>query len=322
MGLYDRPYYQDDHQPSGPMLSTKPIFVILIVINVAIYFGDFVFGGKDFLVSRTLSVTSVVRSSGSNESEEVRSSGGSESEDAANEAGVSGRGMQPPFSDTLTRPWLWWKFLTYGFAHDPKGISHLVFNMLGLFFFGRAVEDRMGRFEFLRFYLVAIVLGGIVFAARSHLAGNNGLCMGASGAVCAVVMLFIFWYPQQELYLMFVLPVKAWVVGVIMIATNLLGLGAENVAFDVHLAGIGFAALYYYRRWNLAFLSPSWLQSLFKKRPQLKIHDPDRANRKEKKDANEADRILQKIHDQGEDSLTKAERKTLERHSRRLREKK
>ncbi len=48
---------------------------------------------------------------------------------------------------------MWWQFLTYGFVHDISGITHLLFNMVGLYVFGRDVELRMGRMEFLRFYL-------------------------------------------------------------------------------------------------------------------------------------------------------------------------
>jgi hypothetical protein len=51
---------------------------------------------------------------------------------------------------------------------------------------------------------------------------------------------------------------------------------------------------------------------------KLKLHDPDR---KLQKEADDADRLLAKIHEQGESSLTASERKLLERYSRRQREK-
>jgi len=53
------------------------------------------------------------------------------------------------------------------------------------------------------------------------------------------------------------------------------------------------------------------------RRMKLKLHDPDKKLRQE---AMEADRILAKIHESGESSLTAAERRTLERYSRRQRE--
>jgi len=290
MGLYDRPYYQDEygdaHQRKSP-LAGKPLVFILIGINVIVFFANFVFGGRNSLVVSNLAVT----------------------------------------PDTIVQPWMWWKFLTYGFAHDPQSINHLLFNMIGLFFFGQPVEQRQGRMEFLRFYLLAIVLGGVVWSARHYFAIGvspqmvaNASVVGASGGVVALTMLFVFWYPQTEIYLMMVLPVKAWVVGVMMIAGNLFGMGAERTAFDVHLVGIAFACVYHYQHWNLGAISPAWLTRLPKRGPRLKIHDPDRQSRKETKDAEEAERILEKIHRTGEESLSGAERKVLERHSRRLRE--
>ncbi len=134
-------------------------------------------------------------------------------------------------AETIVQPWKWWQFLTYGFMHDTTGISHLLFNMFGLFVFGRVVEQRIGRMEFLRFYLVAIVIGGIVGAGSSlalALATGRPLAempgtIGASGAVVATVILFACYYPNQQLLLMFVLPVKAWVVAVMFVAIGLSG---------------------------------------------------------------------------------------------------
>ncbi len=52
--------------------------------------------------------------------------------------------------DTLFRPWLWWQFVTYGFAHDPAPF-HIVFNMLQLFFLGRRWRPGTGRGNFTSF---------------------------------------------------------------------------------------------------------------------------------------------------------------------------
>ena len=169
--------------------------------------------------------------------------------------------------DTLYKPWLWFRFLTYGFLHDFKAPFHLAFNMLGLFIFGRIMERQMGPMEFLRFYLVSIVAGGVIGAANSLLAmqllgSPPGLTVGASGGVVAIVILFAFHFPHQEILLMFVLPVKAWMAAVGFVAMDLAGalgltanMGGSNVAFLVHLAGAGFAALYFRQQWNLSFLA-------------------------------------------------------------------
>jgi membrane associated rhomboid family serine protease len=303
MGIQDRQYGRDERSPWDRIENPRNITITLVVINAVLFFIDMIFfvdpaSGRSALTD-WLSVD----------------------------------------AETLLRPWLWWQFLSYGFMHDSRGIGHILFNMFGLFVFGRIVEQRIGRMEFLRFYLAAIVVGGIVGAVSSTLeAISTGLplsampgTIGASGGVIAVAILFACYYPRQEVLLMFVLPVKAWVMAVLFVALDLfgaLGLGmsgsSANTAFTVHLAGAGFALLYFFRHWSLAWLDLGALGDLparirrRSRRMKLKLHDPDR---KIQNEAAEADRILEKIHRAGESSLTSAERKLLERYSRRQREK-
>ena len=51
------------------------------------------------------------------------------------------------------------------------------------------------------------------------------MLLGASGAVTAIVLLFVFHYPTRTILLMFVLPVPAWVMGVLIIGGNLMQMG-------------------------------------------------------------------------------------------------
>ncbi|MGB7342675.1 MAG: rhomboid family intramembrane serine protease [Pirellulaceae bacterium] len=234
------------------------------------------------------------------------------------------------FQETALKPWNWYQFLTYGFLHDQNKIGHVLFNMVGLFFFGRALEQRLGFNEFLRFYLLSMFVGGIVGCVGFWLMGaNGGSVIGASGAVMATTILFACYYPNSEILLMFVFPVKAWVIAAFFVLTNLAGgiglmagMGSQT-SFTVHLAGIAFGFLYYYQHWNLGWLDFSKLTNIKRqmsqrsRRMKLKLHDPDR---KIENEAAEADRILAKIHESGEDSLTSSERKTLERYSRRQRQ--
>lgn len=231
-------------------------------------------------------------------------------------------------ADTLVKPWMWYRFLTYGFVHSMDGIGHLAFNMLGLFIFGRVVESRMGSREFLRFYLLALAIGGLVAALRwAWVAVDEGVAfsaipvgtIGASGAVMAVTILFAFYFPDATILLMLIFPVKAWVVAVLYVVLNLYGAigGSGPVAYEVHLAGAGFAALYHLRGWRLDFLrldAPLELwDSVRRRRPKLRLHDPEKKLAQQEA---EVDRILDKIQQAGLDSLTASERKTLERHSR------
>lgn len=243
--------------------------------------------------------------------------------------------------DTLLRPLYWWQYLTAGFVHSQQDIWHIVFNLLGLYVFGRRLEEKYGPREFLRFYLLAIVVGFIVWNARVFLmvqsypaemqaqALARYACLGASGGVTALTLLFCLLYPRATLLLNFLFPVPAWVVGVIVIATNLFGVsmpGGSGIAYDVHLVGAAFAVVYWYfglhfgrlpgigQLGKLLTVPQKWLTP----RPPLKVHDPEQYY--EDLDA-EGDRLLEKVRNEGLDSLTQAERQMLEDYSRRMRQK-
>ena len=221
-------------------------------------------------------------------------------------------------------PWTW---LTHGFAHaslDSRiSFWHIAGNMLTLFFLGRPIEYRLGRWEFLKFYLLAILAGGAGFYLVSALHGwPPGAVLGASGAVSGVVALFIFYYPRQTLLIWGILPVPAWVLGVIMLLMNLkyAVVPGSGISWEAHLAGAAFGVAYYYMGWNFSGLKlPKKLASVVQGAPALKLHNPNRADSVEKL-TRQADEILQKINTQGELSLTARERKLLKRYSEMLRQ--
>ncbi|MEM6980545.1 MAG: rhomboid family intramembrane serine protease [Planctomycetota bacterium] len=301
MGLYDRDYGRDDMTPwdraqRGSLNGPRSIVVTLIIINVIVWLLDIVV---------------------------------SDSEGAGL---ITWFGVRP---QTLLEPWRIYEVLTYGFLHDTSKIFHLLFNMFVLFVFGRAVEQRIGGQEFLKVYLAAIIVGGITAVLKPWVTGlilsqsvAPGVTIGASGAVVAVMVLFACYYPDQEVLFMFIFPMKAWVLAMVLVAADLLGAmgiigNGSPTAYEVHLAGATFGFLYVNRGWSFRQLDLSRITELplamrdRSRRAKLKIHDPDRKLRAE---AEEADRILAKIHALGEDSLTSAERKTLQRYSRRQRQ--
>jgi membrane associated rhomboid family serine protease len=231
-------------------------------------------------------------------------------------------------ADTIVQPLYWWQFVTAGFVHDPEQLNHILFNMIGLYCFGRPLEERYGRMEFLRFYLAATVVGFIVWSAShyflSHL-GHNAMCYGASGGVTAVTLLFCLLFPRATILLSFLFPVPAWLVGIIIVAGNLFG-AEGGIAYDVHLVGAAFALSYWYFGLNFGRLPGlAGLRRLlarpkkwFKPSPPLKVHDPEHYY--EDLDA-EADRLLDKVAHEGLGSLTDKERRLLEDYSRRTRQK-
>ena len=326
MGLYDRDYYRDyGYGPTQPGLQLRlPQTAVgwLILINVAVWIVDAFtparyVGGQ--MVGRWLS----------------------------DQMAISG--------DTLRRPWLWWQWISYGFAHSPVQFWHLLGNMLGLFFFGRDVEWRYGRAEFLRLYFALLFLAGLGWSIWHALFGGDQipLLYGASGAVTGIILLFALLYPHRTVLLFFVLPVPAWVLGVLLIVTNVMGSldqAQSEVAYGVHLIGAAVAFAYYRFGWHFGgihfggMIGTGWWDRLRQRtrRRQLRVYfpseegsawiseegpplaHPDRAvphedrllEQPDARLAEEVDRILAKISQSGEASLTPQERRTLEEASR------
>ena len=221
------------------------------------------------------------------------------------------------------QPWAVWNYLTHGFAHSSfaseTGFWHLAGNMISLFFLGRAVEEYLGKKEFLRFYLISILVAGIGFSVIKYSLGQPFLMLGASGAVSAVIALFIFKFPHVTLNIWGVLPVPAWLLGVILLLSDFsLAFRESHIAWQAHLIGFAFGAAYHRFGWNFtSFQFGLKLSNPLKSGPKLKLHNPLAAD----EDLQEqADRILQKISDHGESSLTAKERKILNRHSEQLRQ--
>lgn len=152
----------------------------------------------------------------------------------------------------LQEGWIWQPF-TYMFVHG--GLRHLLFNMLGLFFFGTAVERKMGSSEFLLFYLLTGTLAGIFSFLTFLIAGNTMTpLVGASGAVYAVLFAFAVINPRARIYFWGIIPIPAPVLvlgyTVIELWSELFGMGG-NIAHLTHLAGFGFSALYFPVRHNV-----------------------------------------------------------------------
>ena len=146
-----------------------------------------------------------------------------------------------------------WQLVTYQFLHDPGGFAHIAFNMLFLWVFGAAVEDRLGRLGFLGFYLIA----GMV-AALAHSAVTTNPIIGASGSIAGGTGAFLALFPRSRIkFLIFFFLIgvynipSLWFIGFYFVIDLLrqLSPGDSNVAYMAHLAGyvygfgVGFSLL-------------------------------------------------------------------------------
>ena len=152
----------------------------------------------------------------------------------------------------VLKGWVW-TFVTYMFVHG--GFSHILFNMFALFIFGTQVERYMGSREFLLFYFVTGTLAGVFSFIMYYLTGSYMVVlMGASGAIFAVELAYAVFFPDSIIYLWGILPLRAPVMVLGFTALELLssifGL-SRGVAHLTHLAGFGFAWLYFLVRFGI-----------------------------------------------------------------------
>jgi membrane associated rhomboid family serine protease len=229
-----------------------------------------------------------------------------------------------------------WRLVTYAFLH--AGLWHIVFNMLFLWWFGTDVEAIYGAAEFAVFYFVAALLGGICFVVGNYYLNIPGrYCLGASGAVTAVMVLCAMYYPHKTILLFFFLPIPIWLFIGFQVVTDaysfLIALQhhsppAGNTAVTVHLAGAGFAYLYARRHWRLMNFGPdfrAWKRRLSQPRLRVYRESPSASTpavgvTTQGSDIDEhmeasLDRVLEKVAKSGRDSLTEREREILLRAS-------
>jgi len=140
----------------------------------------------------------------------------------------------------------WWQLVTYMYVHG--GFSHIFFNMLGLFFFGMAVEDEMGSWEFLLFYHVTGALAALASLGIYWVAGEyNVSLIGASGAVFGLTLAFAAYRPHARVLVFFFIPLRARSLVILYAAIELFSELLDHyggVAHLTHLAGFLFAFLY------------------------------------------------------------------------------
>jgi membrane associated rhomboid family serine protease len=307
MGIYDRDYYRREG-PSflGAITNTGQVCKWLIVLNVVLFIIQMVTQPSERVrrVERDGHI-SIVTESARAESPVT------EALDLDAEKVLHGQV---------------WRLLTHAFLH--AGLLHILFNMLFLWWFGSDMEDLYGSKEFLAFYLVAALVGGLAFVGADQAGLQRGVGLGASGAVTAVLVLCACHYPTRTI-LFFFLPIPIWVFVAFQMAKDFLGfLGVSSgVGWSAHLGGAAFGLLYYHFQWRMMNLWPdlrAWRRA--RSRPRLRVYREDDSQAPvsvaapavpEVDEQLEAkmDAILEKVKDHGMSSLTESERQVLQRAS-------
>jgi len=140
----------------------------------------------------------------------------------------------------------WYRLLTAGFVHAD--FSHLLFNMISLYFFGRLIEmvfgvlfGGEGPIYLLVFYLVAVIVSDIPTLIRYRNRSNYN-SLGASGGVSALVFAAILFQPTEKIYLYGALGVPGFIYGALYMAYSFYESRREgsNINHDAHLYGAIF----------------------------------------------------------------------------------
>jgi membrane associated rhomboid family serine protease len=140
-----------------------------------------------------------------------------------------------------------WQLFTYLFLHSLAGPGHILFNMLGLWMFGAPIEETWGTRRFLQYYFLCGVGAGIcVVAAALIFGGASTPTIGASGAIYGLLLAFGMLFPEQEILVMFLFPIKAKYLvmifgGIAFVFSFQRGSTISNLA---HLGGMIFGFVY------------------------------------------------------------------------------
>ncbi|MEM9157955.1 MAG: rhomboid family intramembrane serine protease [Verrucomicrobiota bacterium] len=233
------------------------------------------------------------------------------------------------YNDSLTQGMVWTPF-TYSFLHGTGGFFHILGNMLGLFFLGRALLPVLGTVRFLQVYVTAAISGGLLWYLV-NIAAPMSSVVGASAAVLGLLTIFACLYPDREIQvlLFFILPVKvkpkilAFIsLGIAilgMLAFEIAGDPSNSVAHSAHLGGMIGGYLFYrfiYAKTGASTSFPTFkVPKLFgsKKSKPASAGYKYKVNLTKPQDIHaEVDRILDKINSKGFGALTAEEKKILD----------
>ncbi|MBI4894414.1 MAG: rhomboid family intramembrane serine protease [Candidatus Aenigmarchaeota archaeon] len=134
-----------------------------------------------------------------------------------------------------------WTFVTSVFMHG--GITHILFNMFGLFMFGAFLESRIGWQKFIMIYLVAGIVGNVGYMLTSENPLTPGV--GASGAIYGVMgVLAVIAYRAQIYVMLLPIPVRMYIGVVIYALVEIFFFNRSNIASGAHLGGLVLGVLY------------------------------------------------------------------------------
>jgi membrane associated rhomboid family serine protease len=265
---------------------------------------------------------------------------------------IRGIGEQDEISMHMLEKWLhfstqrgflevqFWRLIGFQFLHSHDSIAHLLFNMIGLFVFGPIVEMYLGRKRYLAVYLICGIFGALMYVTLNLLGiiaalmwnvneapflliGNTSIpLIGASAGVYGVIFGAAAIAPREKVLLFGIIPMTirmlAWLVFAIAFISIIRG--SNNAGGEAAHIGGALAGAFFVRRVHLLHDFFDLLGRVDPTSDHFRGGQVASAGRRSSRRSNydsRIDAILDKVKEQGVQSLTKKERQLLERNAKR-----
>ena len=211
-----------------------------------------------------------------------------------------------------------WQPLTYMFFHAPFysniGISHILLNMLGLWVFGRELEQAWGKEKFLKYYFLTGVGSGLItFLFQMD---SSSPVIGASGAVYGILLAYGLSYPNRMLYIWGLIPIRSMWLVIIMGSIAFFGLlgKTDGISHITHISGMLVGYVLLKKKWKFSDI----IFALRKKTIEFQVQRREDQNLKKNFIKRDLDIILDKIKDVGFSGLSDKEKNNLYEVSRKM----
>lgn len=219
-----------------------------------------------------------------------------------------------------------WAPVTYMFMHT--GFIHLLFNILGLYWFGQLFMSRFEGSKLLSVYLLGGFAGAFLYLISYNLlpvfSSTNGLLLGASASIYAILVAIAFYDPNREIRLPLIGNFPLKYVAVFYVLLSVIGISTSNPGGNIaHLGGAAWGWFYIYQLRKGKDMGAGFvkfidkLASIFKPKSNMNVtykqapRDDYEYKRQQNLKQEELNQILDKIAKSGYDSLSKKEKELL-----------
>lgn len=222
--------------------------------------------------------------------------------------------LKSSFDIFITQPWT---LISYGFFHG--NFPHVLFNLMFLYYIGNLFLNFFTTKQFINYYFLGIIAGGIAYLAMNSI----GYLVGASAGLMAIIVGLATKIPTYEIRLRLIGGVKLWVIAAIYVGISILSLNGTNAGGNIAHLGGALVGFIYTKQLEKGMDIGKWFENsigffvnLFNQKKQKPLRTvykntnikrkatPKESNAKQRK----IDGILDKISKSGYESLNQEEK--------------